>query len=168
MQRIVGRDHIIVRSAVEAPPDVVPLGWHVHMLHLRKTNGRVDPAWYLYDYFVAFYSRSDTWQSCNARAVGLLYDYLRAKLPTIQEYAAAEKAKAVVRGYYTALTNGTIIGTNDPPGLYLYPQPLDRIHRYINCIDKILSWMSKEGRITLFLEDAWDHRLLKHFTPENS
>lgn len=124
----------------------MPKGWTAKILVLQPPTGSPEPFMDLYDFFVAKWSKSEAWQSNYARALGLLWDYTLARIPTLHpKKSTLEQNLELFRGFSNALLFGTIDeNLKDPLELYWPAQPLKKVRKLISCVEKFADWVTKE------------------------
>ena len=145
MSAISARDHLVLTCSVQDEPGM-PLGWTARILILRTPDGSSHVYWLLWDYFVAHWPRSDAWQACVARALGLFWDFCQARIPTLDvSHPIHWRNRELLRSFGAALVNGTIRNLDDPLELYWSRLPLDIAKRLVYSIEQFAEWCAREA-----------------------
>ncbi|MGE4544769.1 MAG: hypothetical protein AB7D06_11745 [Pedobacter sp.] len=148
LSSITGFHHTVKKYLVKTDSGRLPQSWTARVLILRYPDGTAKPYLDLYEYFVAKWTYSDSWQTENARALGLFWDYLISRLPFLPKSMSTwEQARELLRGFGNALLFGTITDDiHDPLKLYWPAQSISTVRRYVSNIERFGLWIAREKK----------------------
>jgi len=143
---ITGFHHTVKKFMVKSESGRLPKGWTARILILRLPDGTAQAYLDLYEFFVAKWTYSDTWQIENARALGLFWDYTTTRTPMLPPNMSLwEQTRELFRGFSNALLFGTISNDiDDPLQLYWQAQPVHKVRKYISHIEQFGLWVAIE------------------------
>ena len=137
----------IVMKVEGMPPD-----WTGRMLVLRQADGSTEIYASLLAYLRAHPTRSRTWQNDGTRALGLFWDYARARAGDAPVPADGRLAflHTFFRSFALALLTGTVKDGSDPLGLYWPSSTRAVAEKTVRRIEDFAAWCHAEADQTPF------------------
>ncbi|PVZ66787.1 site-specific integrase [Pelagibaculum spongiae] len=130
----IARNHVVVRQRTAGKHSTV-----IPVLYLGTSAG-YHVMWALVDYFVRYSANSDAWKRNVARAVGLFYDYDKARNRKVHS------SKILLREFVQDFCFGTIDPEShlDTTGLYWAPSGLRVAKRISAALENFIIWLEFE------------------------
>ena len=138
---ISGHNHVTVVVPVHSTSDLIPQSWSVRVLVVWEDGGEPQPFWPLYDYMIDSWSKSASWQTKTARAVGLFWDYLcgcHRRNP--EHFLQTASFSTSLKAFINALLQGTVSSGADELGLFWLSQPASEIRQIRDAVQRFATW----------------------------
>lgn len=127
--------------SASVPVADMPEAFRARVLYLSRPDGTVERFEPLLKYFIAFHTRSRSWQDTAAQGMGLLWDFSIATA----DRRPGRSARELFRDFARALALGTIADDgSDDRGLYWPATPYDRTRGLIKSIEHFAAWLDYE------------------------